>query len=206
MYCDEPGPGYSDALTEDDVIKDVAKSIIHSNLGCQGNHPAWMYQLFRTYQKYPEHILHLAVEELKLQQLVTLKPTSLTKSKKKNWDSPFRLSSYYIFMQACTFSTTAVLEAAKTYVNAVERRQHPDFSVASLEVKKYGQMLGYNEMFTFWDKFDLEFYMPEYSQILDPSIQDHSVIEELAKRHQIKIKRTIQESQKEQEKQKQYFI
>ncbi|CAH0548899.1 unnamed protein product [Brassicogethes aeneus] len=201
-YCDEENEqhvGYREATSEEEVQKELVKSIIHSNLGCQGDHAAWQYQLFKTYQNYPDNVLHNAVEELKEQQFVTMKPTGRQKhnKKKKTWSNPVQLSSYYIFTQACTYSVQTALEAYKSFLNADNKKDKLDFALTTLEGKKYGQMLCYNEIYTFCEKIALQFSVPEYSLILDPAIEDHSeLVEELAIRHQIKIRRMI-ENQKQ---------
>ncbi|XP_018568192.1 general transcription factor 3C polypeptide 1 [Anoplophora glabripennis] len=184
---------YKDVENEDDIKRDVLKSVIHSSLGCT-NRPGWTFQLFKIYQKYSDNLICEALAELKRTQAISFNKF-VTKKAKNRWHTPFQLSNLYVISQSSTFSNTTAIEAYKTFLNLKENKKLLDFSQETIESKKYGQLLGLNEFCSFWDKVRFNFYLPRTMVILNPHVKDHGeLVDELAARWLAKLKKMFQDN------------
>ncbi|KAJ8949184.1 hypothetical protein NQ318_021677 [Aromia moschata] len=184
---------YQEAKEEDDIKKDVLKTVVHSSLESK-NHPGWAFQLFKIYQKYPDNLIRDAVGELKHSQTISFKKM-MSKKDKARCHLPFQLSNIYVFSQSTTFNLTTAVEAYKTFLNIKENNKFLDFSQDIVDSKKYGQLLGLNEFCSYWEKFRMKFFLPHNTVILNPHVKDHGeLVNELAVRWQLKLKNMQQEN------------
>ncbi|KAJ8917397.1 hypothetical protein NQ315_002421 [Exocentrus adspersus] len=184
---------YRDAENDEEIKRDVLKSVIHSSLGCKGK-PGVTFQLFRIYQKYPDYLISESLDELRRGQAISFN-RFVKKSQEHRWSAPFQLSNLYIFSQSSTFGVTTSVEAYKTFLNVQSDEKFLDFTQETVASKKYGQLLGLNEFCTFWQQVEFKFYLPRTTVILNPHIKDHGeLVDELALRWQSKLKKILQDN------------
>lgn len=165
----------------------------------------WALQLFKIYQKYQDELIRSAVDELKSTQTISCRKFDVKKNR-ISWQIPFKLSQSYIYFQFTTFNKITALETYKTFLalkdNTINSKL--DFSKDVVESKKYGQLLGISEFYTFWQNIRFNIELPQYTIILDPNIKDHSgLIHALALRMRLHLKKIIQETNAEEEQEEQ---
>lgn len=162
-------------------------------------------QLFKIYQKFPDQFIRHAVDELKSTQTISCRKFE-SKKNRISWQIPFKLSQSYISFQFTTFNVTTAVETFKTFNNikANSINDTLDFSKNIIESKKYGQLLGMNEFFTFWQQIRYNIELPLHTVILNPGIKDHSeLVNILAERLLHRLKTSAQESKVEEEQDEQ---
>ncbi|XP_056639937.1 general transcription factor 3C polypeptide 1 [Diorhabda sublineata] len=185
---------YKDAKDQEDIKKDVLKSVVHSSLCCKEGEVDLSIHLLKIYQNHPDLVVRAAVTELR--ETSTITRQKITNKKTKLWDTPFALSQYYIFSQYSTFDKTTAVEAYTTMLdivhnegNGIQNREE------GIQHKRYGQLLGINEFFGYCDSIGFEFNLPQYTIALNPKIENHDeLVHELALRFQIKLKSSQQDS------------
>lgn len=141
------------------------------------------------------------MDELKATQTISCKKFDVKKNR-ISWQIPFKLSQSYIYFQFTTFNKTTALEAYKTFLALKENiiNETLNFSKATVDSKKYGQLLGISEFYTFWQNIRFNIELPQYTIILDPNIKDHSeLIHALALRMRLRLKKMVQETSAEEE-------
>ncbi|XP_074040495.1 general transcription factor 3C polypeptide 1 isoform X2 [Leptinotarsa decemlineata] len=195
VEIDKTSLKFEDPKNEDDIKKNVLKSVIHSSLTSKDKTSAGL-QLLKVYQKYPDQLIRESVEELKQTNTISCKKYNVKKT--NIWQAPFHLSQCYIFYQYTTFNITSAVEAYKTYLALRHESQNEmslSFSEVTVNTKRYGQLLGMNEFRSFWNKLRYEFDLPQSVIILNPCLSDHEeVIHELAVRFQLKLKKLQKEN------------
>lgn len=142
-----------------------------------------------------------AVEELKATQTISCRKFDVKKNR-ISWQIPFKLSQSYIYFQFTMFNQTTALESYKTFLSLKDNKFNDslNFSKEIIESKKYGQLLGLNEFFTFWPNLGISIEFPQYTVILNPDIKDHSdLVNTLASRLRFRLKKIIQESKADEE-------
>lgn len=191
---------YTDPLNEDDIKKDVLKTVIHSSLTAKKQSDSVLH-LFRIYQKFSDELIKIAIEELKSSQTISFRKFD-TRKKGINLHTPFKLSQQYMIYQFTTFSPTSAVEAFKTFMAIAKNSINDslDFSKDVLDYKKYGQLLGMSEFRTFFQNLQFNIEVPQSTVILNPDIKDHSkLVDTLALGFQLRLKKTTQEIRAEED-------
>ncbi|KAF7286167.1 hypothetical protein GWI33_007129 [Rhynchophorus ferrugineus] len=179
---------YMDPVDKDGIRKSVLKKLFHSVLGGRKEDPAWSYQLYQVFQKFSDSSLKSVIAELKEQKMMTYKKDMI-----KKFHTPYKIGLQYIFSQCTIFNYNTVEEAYYTFSSVKSKALQFDRNY--VEEKNYGQLIAVHEMTTvLWNNITLKFNIPENPFILNPDIVDHSeLIEELAKRYQVKLKNEAKE-------------
>lgn len=128
------------------------------------------------------------------------------KRKRLSWQIPFKLSQTYISFQFTTFNLTTALETFKTFLAIKENviNETLDFSKEIVESKKYGQLLGMSEFYSFWQNLRCNIDLPQYTVILNPDIKDQSeLVHTLAVRLRLRLKKMVQENNAEEDQEEQ---
>ncbi|CAG9814775.1 unnamed protein product, partial [Phaedon cochleariae] len=184
---------FKDATSEDEIKVDVLKSVIHSSVVC-GNNATKALQLLRVYQRYPDHLIRKAVDELRKSNTITY--NKFSSKRDKLWQGPYHLSQLYIFYQFTTYNITTGVESYRTFLALrpnSESRSSLDFSEEGVSRKRYGQLLGMNEFFTFWNNVSFHFDLPQNMIILNPDMANRDeLVAELARRYQAKMRKAQQ--------------
>uniref|UniRef100_A0A6P7FFU9 General transcription factor 3C polypeptide 1 n=1 Tax=Diabrotica virgifera virgifera TaxID=50390 RepID=A0A6P7FFU9_DIAVI len=178
---------YYDPKTPDDIRRDVLKSVIHSSLCCKDGSLSLTHSVLRIYQNYTDALLREAVQELRETNTITCRKWKDRKT--KIWETPFALSQYYVFYQYCTFSKKTAQEAFATLFSIIrDKGKHFDVE-EQMAKKRYGELLGVNELFSFNNAITFVFYLPHNTVILNPEIENHDELaNELALRYQLILK------------------
>ncbi|KAF5280382.1 hypothetical protein FQR65_LT03191 [Abscondita terminalis] len=184
---------YPDASTfpksENDVILDTIKSIIHSTVAVKSNDASCVYQLFRVYQGYPDELLKAAVTEVRNSQMIIAKRTTKKQADMKGLpitSKLFHFSFYYGFAQVTKFPVELFQEAHEFLLGI---HTHRDKLLPSsgtglpTECFQQGHVIGLSEVVTnIAANFIVDF--PKEVLILNPRIADHTeLIRELAVRY-----------------------
>ncbi|KAG5885477.1 hypothetical protein JTB14_005068 [Gonioctena quinquepunctata] len=195
IELDKPSPKFEDHRNENDIKKNVLKSVIHSSLAAKDQSDVAL-QLLKVYQKFPDTLIREAVNEMKQSNTISCKKFNMKKD--TIWQAPFHISQCYVFFQFTTFNATTALEAYKTFLALQHQKENGtslSFSEETIDTKRYGQLLGINEFCSFWNKIQFEFELPQNVIILNPRISDHDeLIHELAVRFQLKLKKLHKEN------------
>ncbi|CAG9832138.1 unnamed protein product [Diabrotica balteata] len=188
---------YEDPKTPDDIRRDVLKSVIHSSLCSKDGTVNLTHRVLKIYQNYTDSLLREAIQELRESNTISCRKWKDRKT--KIWDTPFALSQYYVFYQYCTFSKKTAQEAGTTLFSII-RDKGKNFNLDDrIPKKRYGQLLGVNELFSFSNTITFLFYLPHNTVILNPEIENHDELaNELALRYQLILK-SLQNSLNENE-------
>ncbi|XP_066261797.1 general transcription factor 3C polypeptide 1 [Euwallacea similis] len=168
-----------------EVTRDTLLSTVVCALSQKGGTSEWTFQTYKILQQFKEEDLRAILLKMGVHRMVQRR-----KVPSKIFFAPYRLSMYYIFSQSCAFYFDTMEEAYECVKKAQQNAEELDFSDYAIMEKKYGQLMGLNEMLSLiLNETTLHFSFPQYHLVLNPDINDHSeVIDELARRYQAKLK------------------
>uniref|UniRef100_A0A1Y1N2E0 Uncharacterized protein n=3 Tax=Photinus pyralis TaxID=7054 RepID=A0A1Y1N2E0_PHOPY len=185
-------PESSFPVTENDVVLDTIKSIIHSTVAGKPDDISCIYQFFRVYQNYSDDLLKTAVNELRNSQMVIA--VKRFTSKKQQHDIKgipvtsklFHFSFYYNYIQITKFPVELFLDAHEMFLGTQKHREALTDRTRNglpMECCSQGHGIGLSEIATQVKAyFTIDF--PKEVLILNPSITDHTeLIRELAIRY-----------------------
>ncbi|XP_030759569.1 general transcription factor 3C polypeptide 1 [Sitophilus oryzae] len=185
---DETEKKYRDTDNIEKIRKYVLKNLFHSTLVCKKNNPASCYQMYKMYQKFSDTYLKSTIAEMKEHRMISYRKKMIRK-----FCASYKMNLHFVHSQNTVFSYQTVEAVFKT-IYKLENSLF-DTTSDSTERQKYGQLLALNEiMECLAEKVNITFMVPENPFILNPKMKDHSdVIEELARRFQLKLKQEQKE-------------
>ncbi|KAF5305074.1 hypothetical protein FQA39_LY09336 [Lamprigera yunnana] len=176
--------------SEDDIVVDTIKSIIHSTVADRPDDISCLYQLFRVYQSYSDNMLKQAVNEVRNSQMIIAK-RHYNKRQNEMRGLPitskmFHFSFYYGVTQVTKFPVQLFLEAHEILLGInTHKDKLMESSINGLPTDCFqqGHVIGLSEIVS---RIKAHFIVnfPNEVLILNPRIADHTeLIRELAIRY-----------------------
>nr|CAH7736082.1 unnamed protein product [Callosobruchus chinensis] len=183
---------FKEAVVDSDIAKDCIKSVVLASLFCSTS----SVRLFKVYERYSDDLIREAVLEMKKAHMISNRRKTMQLRAQIVWQVPYKLSNKFHYLLGTIYDYTTAIDAyeALKLLEEPNETRIIDWTPGLANSIMYGRLLGFNEFFSMWDRVRFKFNVPESTIILNPDIEDHSaLVNEIAVRFQIKIKRMLQE-------------
>nr|CAI5861266.1 unnamed protein product [Callosobruchus analis] len=183
---------FKEAEVDSDIAKDCVKSVVLASLLCATS----PVRLFKVYERYTDELIHQAVLEMRKAHMISNRRRTKELRTEIVYQIPYKLSNKFKYLLGAIYDFTTAIDAyqALKLLEEPNEKRIISWTHELANSVMYGRLLGFNEFFSIWDRVRFKFNIPENTVILNPDIKDHSaLVNEIAVRYQIKIKRMVQE-------------
>lgn len=176
---------YKDPKTNQDILANVIKTIIHSSMCCNRDKVSWAYQLFQVYQQYPEQLLRSVIVKTRQEQLISIKKSyaSTNRTSMPLSSSPYKLSIHYhnMLLSKIPFESFHDAHILLTNITELKNKGKPDEPTLEIDNPVSGTAIALMELAEKID-IDFKFEIPDDVIVLDQNIVKDKTYERVVER------------------------